>query len=192
MDSKSTAFLAVALVVGLAIGAAAGFFLWGNNGDTGNDDETYWFYLNFGEGSEKNGWYSGTGTSAAEGFDSAMVKAGMSYGINTNAQSYTAGYLQSVDDVDNGAGWSIVGYLWNNYSSQAQTDSIITSGGSYFSGSNGWSLYSGFGTGTDFKLGQSALTVFFMAVYGTDYSVADPTTDTGWMNSGPFAGAATA
>lgn len=189
MDSKSTAFLAVALVIGLAIGAAAGFFLWGNNGDTGNDDETYWFYLNFGEGSEKNGWYSGTGADATEGFDSAMVKAGMSYEISG------IGYIGTIDGQGE-AGWYIASYVLDQYDADAQNGSIAYPVYSYgaMDFCNGWMKFSGYDwESATLKLSQSASTVFYMSIYNADWTVSfDPVTDNGWMNSGPFAGAATA
>ncbi len=190
MDSKSTAFLAVALVVGLAIGAAAGFFLWGSNGDSGNENETYWFYINFGDGDERTAWYSGEGKSVSEGFDAAMVSAGMEYTLNY-------GYLQGIDGVN--ASWSSFNYLYNGYTADAQAMSIgypnYSAESTLFISSNGWSTFNGYGSFMNMLEG-SVSSVFYMSMYvelspGV-WGCPNPVTDTGWMNSGPFAGAATA
>lgn len=206
MDSKSTAFLAVALVIGLVIGAAAGFFLWGNNGDTGNEDETYWFYINFGDGDERTAWYSGEGKSVSEGFDAAMVSAGMDYTLSEY------GYLSEIGGVN--ASWSSFNYLYGEYNTAAQSTSVmypnyyqqlvddpdnpgekVMVDTTNFISSNGWATFNGYGT---FKnmLDGSVSNVFYMSMYvelsPNVWGCPNPVTDTGWMNSGPFAGAATA
>ena len=161
MDSKSTAFLAVALVIGLAIGAAAGFFLWGNNG--GDDGKIeYWFYIDYGDKADEthtDEWISGKGTNALEALQSVAtldVNGTMVNGINGVAPDYAT----------DGTYWTL--YIYNG-----QYDA-------------NWATYGGMvmsGLGID----QVKSTVLMFAV--TD-GTANPNLDQGymgWIGTGPLA-----
>ena len=172
MEQKSIVFIVVALVVGAALGAGIGMML---SGDESNGEETYWYYLYFADGDERNDWYKGTGSDATKAFDKAMDDAGFDW------EKSTWGYISSIDEVNNGSGWAITQYLYTEFTSAAASSSI-----SY---DNGWYSTSGFDDGTDdMKLKQFEAKVYFMTPYLENYEDTPKVADvfSAWSTSGPF------
>ncbi len=182
MESKAITFIVAALVVGAALGAGIGFIMFGNSDS--NAEETYSYYIYFGEGEAKNGWYTAKATDASAGFDKAMKNAGMEW------EKSPWGYIKSVNGESGSSGWAVFEYLYKDCNSDAQTGSI-----SYASG---WRAFAGYTvTGEDdpsLKLKQSDSNVWFLSLYGPapEYTMINPWDDAvsnKWMNSGPFASA---
>ncbi len=160
------------------------------NAQASEETQTYWYYLNFGDGDERTKWYSGTGTDAAEGLVSAVSASGMEVEINLS------GYIATIDGEGGVYGWSTDYYLYSIYDKAAQDASVENPNDLhevYFMYSDGWLRFNGYdwpqGMGGS-KLAQSASTVFYLGIYDpTDWSVPTAITDDGWKDSGPFAAA---
>ncbi|MFA6804599.1 MAG: hypothetical protein WCR17_01255 [Candidatus Methanomethylophilaceae archaeon] len=182
-DNKVAMYAAVGLVVGILIGAGVGYVLFHSSGSDNN--ETYWFYLNFGESNAENGWYSGDATNATDGFDAAMDKAGFEYEVS----SY--GYIGTIDGVGT-SGWYLCSYSYSETSEDAAEASILYASVSFgtLTYSNGWKSFSGYGIDdSGLKLFESNSTIFYFSVYNSDWSASSPVSDTEWMAGGPFVSA---
>lgn len=182
-NNKLVVYAVVALVVGAIIGIGAGYAMWSGNSDNGVDESEYHYYLYFGADSQKNGWYSATGADAGVAFENAMKSAGMDYTFSN------LGYVQSIDGVDNGAGWYIAQYLYSETSTEAAQGSVAGEKVEYgiLTYSNGWMLFNGYGTNGEFQLGSCGSNIIFMSAYNVDWSAASPVSVTEWMTTGPFA-----
>lgn len=174
MSQKTTIIIAVAVVAVVAVAGVAVFFVMNNDKDT---DETYWYYLYFAEGNEKNGWYSATADNASDGFTNAMKDA------NIEWTKSSWGYVASINGNAgyNDAGWCISAYVYSHTDKAAQDGSS----GAYL---NGWQSFSGYDT-TDhdgFKFFESNATIWFLTPYLTGYASETPNTVSTWKNAGPF------
>lgn len=187
--NKVTTYAVVALIVGILVGVGVGYaaFHGSNNNNDSNTDETYWFYLYFGDNAVNTKWYSATGTDATDAFDKAMKNADLDYEVSK------WGYISSIDDkgADNG-GWAIAQYVYADTSSdaaKASVEGLLTDAYGGYAGSNGWHLIAGYGSSTDLKLSQFGSTVYFMSMYNADWTFATPDSTTLWMtdSTGPFA-----
>lgn len=185
MDQKMIVFLVIAVAVGLAGGAGIGYLVFDE--EEVNTDETYWYYLYFADGDNRNKWYSATGSDATVAFDKAMDKAGFEW------TKSNWGYVSSIDGV--GSSWGVYNYLWSVTSSAAAESSISgATNDSYgsFAYSNGWKSFSGFDSDSDsdkMKFFQSNSNVFILTTYDSSWA-ANITPVTGyddWKASGPFA-----
>ena len=178
---KNTIYSIIAVII-VGVAACGGTYFLTNDDD--GDKETYSFYLYFGDGNASNGWQSGTGTNAAEGFESAMSNAGFTYEYSDY------GYLKSINGTNNS--WMTYQYLYSSTSDNAEAASILYPVSNYglFACSNGWSSIAGYDEeGTTFKLSEIDSTVFIMSnfVYGTGTEKDPVTIYDQWSNSGIFA-----
>lgn len=184
MDQKMIVFLVIAVAVGLAGGAGIGYLVFDE--EEVNTDETYWYYLYFADGDNRNKWYSATGSDATVAFDKAMDKAGFEW------TKSGIGYVGAIDGEDGGGyGWAIYCYLYSIYTNEAVEGSIsFPAPGSYFTMSNGWASYNGFNVEGDdaekMKMYQSGANVFILSPYNTD-TINPITGYDDWKASGPFA-----
>ncbi len=175
MDSKILIVVAVVAVV--AIAAGAGYVVMSDNDDDGTD---YYFYLYFSGSSANNGWYTGVGDDAAEGFENAMDDAGFTYELSS-------GYPTLINGT--GTYWYTAQYLYADANETAATGSISSVGTEYgsFKYSNGWISIAGYGDSEDNKLEQFASTIYYMTPYAEDFSYTGPDGVTAWQTTGPFA-----
>jgi hypothetical protein len=67
MANKAVLFLVVGILIGAAIGAAAGFVLTNNSKDT-----TYWYYIDYSDPAVDNQWISAKSDNAFDGFTKAL------------------------------------------------------------------------------------------------------------------------
>ncbi len=175
MNQKTTIIVAVAVVAVVAIAGAATFFVM--NKDKGSDDDTYWYYLYFAEGNDKNGWYSAKADNASDGFTDAMKDANLEW------TKSNWGYIGSINGNAgyNSAGWCISAYTYSHTDQAAQDGSS----GAYL---NGWTSFSGYDSDAHdgFKLYQSNATIWFLTPYLEGYDSEDPSTVSTWKNAGPF------
>ena len=173
MDSKMIAFILVGVLVGAGIGAAAGYLIWDEDV---NNDETYSFYLHFGDGDEKNGWYSAYASSTNDAFGKAMDKAEFEWDYN----SY--GYISMIDEEE--ANWMTYAYLYAETTDEAAAASVLCSVNDewgYYSRSNGWTGTSGYDMEEGgLKMSQFDATIYFISTGATPVSAQT------WMESGPF------
>lgn len=188
MENKMIGFLAIAVAVGLAAGAGIGYLVF----DEDPVEETYWYYLYFADGDERNKWYSATGSDATVAFDKAMDDAGFEW---TKSKW---GYISTIDGV--GSSWATYNYLWSITTSEAAESSISgKTNDQYgaFAYSNGWKSYSGFDIDKNIdpenaekmKFFQSNSNIFILTTYDALWA-ANITPVTGyddWKASGPFA-----
>jgi len=179
------AFLAIAVAVGLAAGAGIGYVVF----DEEPVEETYWYYLYFGENDDRNKWYSATGSDATVAFDKAMDAAGFEW------TKSNGGYISSVDET--GSLWAIYNYLWDIYTEDAASASIAGYESGWFSFSNGWKEFSGFDidekkdpAGAEkMKLFESNSNVFILTLYDSSWMpiITPHSGYADWKSSGPFA-----
>lgn len=191
--NKVTTYAVVALVVGILVGVGVGYAAFhgsDNNNSSSSTNETYWFYLYFGDNDERSAWYSASGTNiknANDAFSSAMDGFDMKYEVS----SY--GYIGSIDGVDgNGGGWYLAQYLYTSTSADAAQASVSYPVDDYgtMRVSNGWAKLAGFDStsGPDLKLWEFNTNIFFMSPYNADWSAASPaSTFSLWSTTGPFA-----
>lgn len=182
MDSngKIIAIAVVALLVGGALGAVIGVVA----KPAQDNDDTYYFYVYFGEGNAKNNWYSAKASDAAKGFEKAMNDAKLSFKLN----SYK--YISEIDGNNgNGSGWYIAQYLYKDTNKAAADASILYPTESYgtLRCSNGWISFSGYDS-NDYtnKIGEANGTIYFLSPYNMDYSAPSPASVNTWMTTGPF------
>jgi hypothetical protein len=165
--------IAVAVVAVVAVAAVAIFFVM-NNGSS-NDDEPFYFYIDFGDNDTKTGWYTATGKNT----DDALAKAVDGKGITITYSKY--GY----PNFDSGT-WGVFAYTWKQVTTTTADESIKSpSYGAYddFLKSNGWISYSGYGDAAK-KMDQSQSNIFYFAKYDPEtYAIKDPTTSTLWKNA---------
>ena len=177
MDKKQYIPIVAAIVAVIVVAAAAVYVL--NNDDDQKD--TYYFYIS----SDKSigGWHSAQGNDAADAFANAMKADNIEYEINDY------GYLAKIGD--QAGSWYSAMYLYGNTSKLAAEASVkypVQSYDSYYS-SNGWVTINGYtdDSRSGDKLWEMNGYIFFFSMYdSTTYAHADPTTDTKWMNAGPF------
>lgn len=184
--NKVMVYAVVALVVGAIVGVGIGYAVFhGDSKDcSDNSDETYSFYLYFGDNDVKTKWYSAEGADATAAFDKAMKDAGMKYEVSE------WGYIGSIDGKGaDTAGWYIAQYLYNDTTKAAAESSINYPTESYgcLKVSNGWAQISGYDGVEGLKLCEFSSNIFFMSMYNADYSAASPVSTTLWQTSGPFA-----
>ncbi len=171
--------IAVAVVAVVAVAAVAIFFVM-NNGSS-NDDEPFYFYIDFGDNDTKTGWYTATGKNT----DDALAKAVEGKGITL---TYSKGGYPNFDS----GTWGGFAYVWKQCSTQTADESVkYPNYGAYdnFISSNGWISYIGYGESAK-KMDQSECNIFYFAKYDPDtYAIKDPTTSTLWKNASgsPFA-----
>ncbi len=172
MSQKTTMIIAVAVVAIVAVAAVAIVL----TKDKGSDDETYYYYLYFADGNDKNGWYSADADNASDGFTNAMEDADLSW------EKSSWGYIASIDGNAgyNSWGWSISAYTYSH------TDSTAADASSGVK-LNGWTSFAGYDSDEHdgFKLWQSNCNIWFLTPY-TDGVTPDPSTVSTWKNSGPF------
>lgn len=180
-------YAVVGIIIGAIIGVGVGYVMWNGGSDDNTTDpntETYSYYLYFGADDQRTGWYSAEGTDAATAFDSAMKAADIEYTVS----SY--GYIGSIGGEDGATfGWFIAQYLYEGTTYEDAVGSITgvetTPNMTWLC--NGWKTFSGYGTGSDFQLGLSGSTIFFMSPYDASFGYASPDEVSGWMTTGPFA-----
>jgi hypothetical protein len=181
--NKIITYAVITLVVGLLIGTAAGYAIFHNEKTT--TDDTYYFYLYFGDNSADNDWYSGTGSNAGNAFENAMDKAGYEW------ETDNYGYIGSINDVGDTSGWALYQYVYSEYTSAAAQNSIlypINDSYGYFASSNGWKAITGYDdSAIDFKLTEMSSFAYFFSVYPSDWDPITPVETTVWMSDGPFA-----
>jgi len=179
-QNKVVVFAVVALVIGAAIGVGIGFIAFNKNSN--NTDETYYFYLNFGDNDVKTKWYSATGSNVDNALEKAMKDA------NITVNWGTLGY-PSFDSNS----WGQYCYTWDVFTKTAANESIkypLVGFMDNLEKSNGWVQFAGFDeTGQPHKMHQSACTVFYFAPYAEDFTIVDPVDSTLWINAKgtPFA-----
>lgn len=190
--NKVMVYAVVALIVGAIVGVGIGYAVFHNDSKDSPDspdtpvstDETYSFYLYFGDNDVKTKWYSAEGSDATVAFDKAMKDAGLEYEVS----SY--GYVGSIDgNTGNGGGWYIAQYLYSDTTKAAANASIGYPTESYgcLKVSNGWVQVSGYDGVEGLKLCEFCSNVYFMSPYNADWTAASPVSTTLWMTSGPFA-----
>ena len=174
MSQKTTIIIAVAVVAVVAIAGVAVYFVMNNDKDT---DDTYWYYLYFADGNEKNGWYSAKADNASDGFTNAMKDANVSW------EKSNWGYVASIDGNKgyNDAGWCISSYIYAHTDKAAQDGSCTT----YL---NGWKSFNGYDSEAHdgFKLFESNSKIWFLTPYLEGWSYETPFTVSTWKNAGPF------
>lgn len=184
--NKLTTYAVVALVVGILVGVGVGYaaFHGSNDNNNSNTDDTYWFYLYFGDNAVNTKWYSATGANATDAFDKAMKNADLKYTISTY------GYVGTIDGKGDNA-WYTAQYLYKDTTSAAAQASILFPTESYgtLRVSNGWASVSGYDGVSGLKLSEFGSTVYFMSMYEADYSAPSPASTLLWMSdsTGPFA-----
>lgn len=180
MDNKIAVYAVVALLVGAVIGVGAGYVLFNSSGDDSSAEESYSFYLYFGDDDKRTKWYTADGTDATDAFDKAMKAANLSYEVSS------IGYVGTIDGEGS---WYIAQYLYADTTKAAADASISGSIESYgtLRVSNGWASIAGYNGIDGLKLCEINSNIFFMSIYQADYSAASPATCTGWMTTGPFA-----
>ncbi len=193
MENKVTTYAVVALVVGILLGVAVGYAAFHKEvkDDNNNDDtnETYWFYIYFGDDAVNTKWYSGTGPDSSEAFDAAMEKAGLDYTIKN-------GYLSEIAGVE--GSWSMYNYLYNEQTKSVAEKSILapaydSSGG--LIKSNGWVQSAGYDSEKgDLKTWELDSNVFFFSMWSQDasgkWTCPTPVSTTLWIDTtGPFTAA---
>ncbi len=188
--NKVTTYAVVALVVGILVGVGVGYAAFhgsDNNNNNGNADDTYWFYLYFGDNSINTHWYKGTGSDAGVAFEKAMKDANIKY------EASESGYISTIDGKGGDNGWYLAQYLYKNTDQAAAKASILYPTESYgtLRVSNGWASIAGYDGVSGLKLSEIESVAFFMSMYNADYSAASPVSTTTWMmdTTGPFAAA---
>lgn len=169
--------IAVAVVAVVAVAAVAIFFVM-NNGSS-NDDEPFYFYIDFGDNDTKTGWYTATGKNT----DDALAKAVDGKGITV-----TYGKM-GYPNFDDGT-WGVYAYTWKQVTKTTADESIkYPNYGPYdnFLESNGWISYSGYGEVAK-KMDQSESNIFYFSKYEKDpvteqYVIDDPTTSILWQTA---------
>jgi hypothetical protein len=179
--NKIITYAVVTLVVGVLIGTAVGYAVFHEDKNT---DDTYYYYLYFGDNSSDNDWYSGTGSDAGDAFSNAMDKAGFDWDISAY------GYIGSINGVGDTSGWALYQYLYSGYTSAAADNSILypvyDSYGT-LSYSNGWKALAGYdGSSDNFCLSEISSYAYFFSVYPDTWIPVTPVDSDGWMSSGPF------
>lgn len=163
------------------IGTAVGYAVFHEDKNT---DDTYYYYLYFGDNSSDNDWYSGTGSNAGDAFSNAMDKAGFDWDISAY------GYIGSINDIGETSGWALYQYLYSECTSAAADNSIlypVNDSYGYYASSNGWKVINGYDDASiDFKLSEISSFVYFFSVYPSDWDPVTPLDDDGWMSTGPF------
>ena len=182
--NKVTTYAVVALVVGILVGVGVGYaaFHGSNNNNDSNTDDTYWFYLYFGDNHTDTGWYSATAENSSVAFDKAMKDAGLEY-------DGSSGYPSKIGETD--SYWFMAHYLYTDTTADAASNSILgvveNSWGS-FALSNGWVASAGYDSGDGLKLWEINANIFYFSVYNADYTFSSPVDSYGlWSVSGPFA-----
>ena len=173
------AVIAVAVIAVVAVGA----FLIMNNG--GNDDnETYYYFLNYGDNDVKTKWYSASGDNADDALTAALKDTGI-----------TADYGKSGYPSFSDAMWGVFVYDWSVASKTTSTESVVYPQYSEYNSlikSNGWDSFSGYGSDAK-KLYQSNTTIFYFAPYDSvTFEIKDPVADEIWQSASennPFAAA---
>ena len=110
MEGKLFAFIAVGVLVGAAIGGGIGFAAFGNKT---TDDETYYFYIDFGDSDQKSGWYSAKAANA----DDALIKAVDGKDITL---TWSGGYPAFGEGF-----WAVYNYTWDTFTKKAADNSEI-------------------------------------------------------------------
>ncbi len=194
-ENRTTTYAVVTLIVGILVGAGVGYAAFHCNenhgGSGGNADDTYWFYIDFGDNGAKTKWYSATGSDAAAAFDKAMKDANMKYEINKN------GYISSIGDTD--GLWSMYSYLYKETTKNAADNSILypLNDDMGLAKSNGWASCMGYDVTGDerFKAWEMDSEIFFFSIWVQEspekWSCPNPVTTSQWMTdpTGPFASA---
>lgn len=178
-DSKLIAFAVVGLLVGAAIGVGIGFAVFNKNTD---DNETYYFYIDFGASDAKTGWYSAKAANADEALEKAVD------GKDITLKWSDWGY----PNFSESGSWATYNYTWSDFSKKAadnSTKGVVNDTYSYFAKSNGWNAYSGFNTtdeGKDHKLWESDSTTFYFSPYS---ALRTPIDNLDWKTASgtPFA-----
>lgn len=189
--NKFTTQAVVILVVGILVGAGVGYAAFhGSNGNNTNTDDTYWFYIYFGNVESDTRWYSATGANSAVAFEKAMKAAAVEYEVNAKT-----GYLTSIGGVD--GLWSMYNYLYTETTKTAAANSILypVKDSMGLAKSNGWASCMGYDVSGDerFKIWEIDSKIFFFSLWTEDspdvWSCPDPVTTTLWMSdtTGPFA-----
>ena len=181
-DNKMMMFAAVGIVVGLLIGVGVGYAVFNSSSSSNDADETYYFYLNFGDEDVRTKWYSASGANA----DEALAKAldGTEIKINYGKSGYPS-FTES--------SWGQFVYTYNDTDKLACDGSTVYAQYDSYGGfikSNGWSAVAGYdGPGIAKKMFEFKGTIFYFAPYADDYSIVDPTESTLWKtaNGTPFA-----
>lgn len=176
MEGKLFAFIAVGVLVGAAIGGGIGFAAFGNKT---TDDETYYFYIDFGDSDQKSGWYSAKAANA----DDALIKAVDGKDITL---TWSGGYPAFGEGF-----WAVYNYTWDTFTKKAADNSVGYPQSNAYGliKSNGWDSYAGFDETceeNEHKLCQSASTVFYFSSYN---DLRSPVDNTAWKAASgtPFA-----
>jgi hypothetical protein len=183
MDSNVKMIAAAIGILIIGIGAGYGIS-WALDDST--DDVEYSFYLHFEDDDERNGWYSGTASSAGDGFKNAMDKAEFEFKINEH------GYVGTIDEAGVLNGWYVCQYLYESTDSDAAEASIKYPIEEYgtLKYSNGWKPISGYDVDDDpevFKLSQMNSEIYFLSVYNDDWSAKSPVDAyDSWKDKGIF------
>ena len=176
-DSKIIAFAVAALVIGAAAGIGAGFVIFK---DKSNDDQTYYFYIDFGDNDTKTGWYSAKAGNA----DDALAKAvDGKEGITLTYSTGSSGGYPNLDTEHKY--WYSQWYIWDDFSKAAADKSLDDMSPGY----NGW-MDMNIHLEKEKKLDTVSGTVFYFAPYdNSTWAHPDVGTSTLWKTAEgtPFA-----
>lgn len=105
---KNNTIIAAVVVVIVIIAAVGVYLVYNNNGNDGNDNtpttegDTYYVYLD-GMG-DSNGWYSGNGTTTADGVKAALDNGSVTYSIGDDGWINSIAGIEPAADYSNGFG----------------------------------------------------------------------------------------
>jgi hypothetical protein len=177
-DNKVIVFAVVALLVGVAAGAGIGYAVFH---DKNSSDETYYFYLFWGDNDAKNGWYSASAGNADDALDKAMKKADIPV-------DWTTGY-----PCFDSSSWYSAYYIYGDTTKLAAEksvkDPVDDAWGMGMFRSNGWVSFIGYDETEDpadleKKLHEAGSNIFFFCPYSSSWvAISSPAAHTAWMTA---------
>jgi len=168
MANNAVLFLVVGLLVGVAAGAAVGYFMWNSSDD---DETTYWYYIDYADyatSTVKNGWISAESDTVVHGLFKALDANKIEYAISES------GWITSINGVEP---------TWDATSSESWGSWIWTV--DKYTPQTAWEKCNGL----DVTIGNT----FYIVVTSynpTTYEMLDgqdPDSKSAWKNGGPFA-----
>jgi len=154
-------FLVVGLVVGAAAGFGIGYFLY-NEEDPAT---TYWFYIdhNGGDGDNDDMWISSTGDSPLDAMIKAFEKNEIDHDVGDD------GWISSLDGLNSDSSLSWMSFLWTKSNFDTQWPQ--------------WATTPGFNV----TIGEVFYLVLTAWNFTTNEPVSSPSLTDKWMGEGPFA-----
>lgn len=169
MDTKMMAFVLVGVLVGAGVGIGSGYLVWDND-DVSDDNETYWYYFDFGNEADDtnvNEWVKVEAADVVSGLQKAADK------IYTDNEIQDSGWIVSINGVAND---SVNSYSWANWFLNQTADY------------NSWGMW--YATpGMNVTAGNVFYIGFTEYDPATYENVMDPNYTTGWQGLGPFVAA---